>query len=101
MLTESDQGLIMELFNTLETAHDQLATACSLLGRLSHTLKLSQLMTIIKASIRPLIQLNTTVGLDIATTTNKTPELPDNQAEQVELMIVLDPEASLLKKEKN
>ena len=100
VLTEADQGVIAELFDTLETVHDQLATACGLLGRLSQTLKLSQQMIVIKASIRSLIQLNTTVGLDIATTTNKTPELPDDQAEWVKLMIVPDPEASLLKKEK-
>ena len=99
-LKEADQGLITELFDTLETAHDQLATACGLLGRLSRTLEPSQLMIVIKASIRPLVQLNATVGLDITTATNKTPELPDDQAEQVKLMIVPDHEASLLKKEK-
>ena len=38
-LTNTDQGLIGELFDTLEMTHNQLATACSLLGRLSCTLK--------------------------------------------------------------
>ena len=81
-------------------AHDQLATACGLLGRLSHTLKPSQLMLVIKANIRPLIQLNVAAGLNIATATSRTPDLPHNQAERIELMIVPDPEASRLKKEK-
>ena len=100
MLKETNQGLIRELFDTLEMAHNQLATACVLLGRLSCTLKPSQLMLVIKASIRPLIQLNAATGLNIATTSNRTPELPDDQAERIKLMIVLDHEASQLKKEK-
>ena len=82
-LTEIDQELIRELFDALEMAHDQLATACGLLGRLSHTLKPGQLMLVIKASIRPLIQMNAPAGLDIATATRGTLELPDNQAERI------------------
>ena len=100
MLTETDQELIGELFDALEMVHDQLATACSLLGRLSYTLKPGQLMLVIKASIRPLIQMNAAAGLEIATTTRRTPELPGDQAEQIKLMIVPDPEVSQLKKEK-
>ena len=49
----------------LETAHDQLTTASSLIGRLAHTLKPNQLMLVLKASIRPLIQLRTAAGADI------------------------------------
>ena len=64
-LTEAGQRVITELFETLETAHDQLAMACSLLGRLSRTLNPKQLIIIIKASIRPLIQLNAVAGLDV------------------------------------
>ena len=50
-LTQTNQRLIAELFDALEVAHDQLAMACSLLGRLSRTLKLKQLMVVMKASI--------------------------------------------------
>ena len=57
-------------------------------------------MLVIKANIRPLIQLNTAAGLNTATATSRTPDLPQNQAERIELMIVPDPEASRLKKEK-
>ena len=38
-LTDAEQRVIVELFEALETAHDQLATACGLLGRLSRTLE--------------------------------------------------------------
>ena len=97
MLTEADQIVIAELFEALEVTHDQLATACSLLGRLSRTLKLEQLMIIIKASIRPLIQLNATAGLDVIAAASKSSELPDDQTERVKIMITLDPEVPLLK----
>ena len=43
-LTEADQRVIAELFETLETTHNQLATACGLLGRLSRTLYPKQLI---------------------------------------------------------
>ena len=99
-LTESDQKLIAELFDMLETAHDQLATACGLIGRLSHTLKPGQLMLVLKASIRPLIQLRTTAGLDIEAVTNRPTELPDDQAERIEAMMFLDTNMPRLKKEK-
>ena len=57
-------------------------------------------MIIIKASIRPLIKLNTLASLDTATTANKPSELPEEQMECVKLMLAPDPGASLLKKEK-
>ena len=100
MLTKADQIVIAELFEALEVAHDQMATACSLLGRLFRTLKPEQLMIIIKASIRPLIQLNATAGLDVTVAARKSLELPDDQTEWVKIMITPDPEAPLLRKEK-
>ena len=99
-LTKADQRVIAELFEALETAHDQLATACRLLGRLSRTLKPKQLMIIIKASIRPLIQLNATAGLDATAAASKPSELLEEQTEWVKLILTLDPEVPLLKKEK-
>ena len=100
MLTKADQIVIAELFEALEVTHDQLATACSLLGRLSRTLKPEQLMIIIKASIRPLIQLNAAAGLDVTAAASKSSELLDDQTEWVKIMITLDPEMPLLRKEK-
>ena len=99
-MTEANQRVVAELFESLETTHDQLVTACRLLGRLLRTLNPDQLMIIIKASIRPLIQLNTLARLDTATTANKPSELPEEQTEHVKLMLAPDLGASLLKKEK-
>ena len=56
-LSTNDQELIAELFDVLETAYNQLATASRLIGRLARTLKPNQLMLVLKASVRPLIQL--------------------------------------------
>ena len=70
-ISEGDQRIVAELFSNLEVAHDHMAMACGLLSRLSRTLKPSQLLTIIKASIRPLIQLNTLATLETPTTQEK------------------------------
>ena len=99
-LTEANQRVIVELFEALETTHDQLATACSLLVRLSRTLKPKQLVIIIKASIRPLIQLNAAAGLDVTAAASKPSGLPEEQTERVKLMLTLDLEMPLLRKEK-
>ena len=99
-LTNADQRVIVELFETLETTHDQLATACSLLGRLSRTLNPKQLIIIIKASIRLLIQLNASAGLDVTAKASKPSELPEEQTECVKLMLTPDLEVPLLKKAK-
>ena len=99
-MTKADQRVVAELFESLETMHDQLATACGLLGRLLRTLNPDQLMIIIKASIRPLIQLNTMAKLDTTTTAKKPLELPEEQTECVKLMLAPNLGASMLKKEK-
>ena len=99
-LSANDQELIAELFDSLETAHDQLAMASSLIGRLACTLKPNQLMLVLKASIRPLIQLRTAAGVDEEATTSKTKELPEKQAERIEILITPDPNTPQLKKEK-
>ena len=57
-------------------------------------------MAVMKASIRPLIQLNATAGLDVTTAASISLELLDDQAEWVRIMITLDPEAPLLRTEK-
>ena len=98
-LSKTDQELIAELFDSLETAHDQLATASGLLGRLSHTLKPPQLILVLKASIRPLIQLRTAAGIELESFTGAPAELPDDQDERIEIMMFPDQNAPLLKKE--
>ena len=50
-VTREERELIKELFDLLETAHSELASACSVLSQLSSTLKSRQLMTILEAGI--------------------------------------------------
>ena len=99
-MLEADQKVVAEIFESLEIAHDQIVTACGLLGRLSRTMRLDQLMTVIRASIRPLIQLKALTPLDTETTPKRPPELPDDQSDRVKMMLVPDPMAPLLRKEK-
>ena len=99
-LSTNDQELIAELFDILETAHDQLAMASRLIGRLARTLKLNQLMLVLKASVRPLIQLKTKAGLDIEATTSKPKDLPKEQATRIELLATPDRDTPPLKNEK-
>ena len=77
-----------------------MATACRLLSRLSRTLKPPQLLTIIQASIRLLIQLKMLTALETTTTPKKPRELPDEREERVKLMLTPNPQAPLLCKEK-
>ena len=88
-LSKTDQELIAELFDSLETAHDQLATSSGLLGRLSRMLKPPQLMLVLKASIRPLIQLRTAAGIELESFTGAPAELLDDQDERIEIMLSL------------
>ena len=99
-MSKDDQKIVAELFSNLEVAHDHMATACRLLSRLSRTLNPPQLLTIIQASIRPLIQLKMLTPLETTTTPEKSLELPDEQEERVKLMLTPDPQAPLLHKEK-
>ena len=98
-LSRKDQELIAELFDSLETAYDQLATASGLLGRLSHTLKPPQLILLLKASIQPLIHLRTAAGTELESFTGAPAQLPDDQDERIEIMLFPDQNAPLLKKE--
>ena len=78
---KDNQRMVAELFESLEVAHNQMATTCRLLRRLSRTLKPDQLLMIIKASIRPLVQLNVLTTLETPTTSKKPQELPEEQPE--------------------
>ena len=80
-ISKEDQKVVAELFGSLKVAHNHMATACGLLSRLSRILKPEQLLTIIKASIRPLIQLNALTTLETMSTSKKPQELPDEQPE--------------------
>ena len=95
-----ERELIRELFDSLETAHWELALACSVLSRLSGSLKPRQLMTILKPSTRPLIQIKTTSAFKLPDIPDKVSELPDNPEERVELLMMPNPTANTLKDER-
>ena len=99
-LTREDRDLIRELFDSLETAHSELALACSVLSHLSGTLKPRQLMTVLEASTRPLIQIKTTSAFKPPNVPGKTSELPDDPEERVELLMMPNPAARPIKDEK-
>ena len=98
-LTNEDRTLITEVFDSLELVHAELASTCSALSRLSRSLKPMQLMTVLKASTRPLIHIKPASVLlepDIPSTSH---DLPDDPEERVEKLMVLDPESRLLRVE--
>ena len=99
-MSQQDQELVAELFSNLEVAHEHAATACGLLSRLSRTLKPEQLLTIVRASIRPLVQLTTPIALETLCGTKDPQELPDDQPERVKILLTPDAQATLLQKEK-
>ena len=99
-MSEQDQELVAELFSDLEVAHKHAAIACGLLSRLSRTLKPEQLITIIQASIRPLVQLTTPVTLETLCGTKDPQELPEDKPERVKILLTPDAQATLLQREK-
>ena len=99
-LTLEQRELLTELFNKLEVAHDSLAKASSTLGRLSRSLSSKQLLTVLKASIHPLIQINALENFwkDPAVTQLKA-ELPEDIHRRVKLTMILDPMMEAMKRE--
>ena len=78
-----------------------MAQVCGRLSSLSKMLTPAQLMIIMKATIRPMIQVNTvTKFLDAPTTSKEKMELPNDIGERVSAMMILGPEAKDLKKRK-
>ena len=95
-VTQEEGDLIRELFDSLEVAHSHLAIACSTLSRLSNIMRPANLMTILDASIRPLIQIKTTTAWKPRDTPEETRVLPDDPEERVELMMLPTPMARTL-----
>ena len=69
---------------------------CSALGRLSRNLKPKQLMTVLKVSTRPLIQIKPSSALIESDIAGSTRDLPDDPEERVENLMVPDPASKLL-----
>ena len=99
-ITPDEWDLIKELFDALEVAHSHLAMACSSLSRLSSTMRPADLRTILDASIRPLIEIKTTTAWKLRETPEEKEELPDDQEERVELLLLPTPMAQTLRDEK-
>ena len=57
-------------------------------------------MLVLKASIRPLIQLRTAASMEMESVSPRPAELPDDQSERIEIMLLPDPNTPHLKKEK-
>ena len=64
-LTKEKRHDIGEVFDNLEIAHKYLGRSCRLMGALSHLLSSRQLLLLLKASIRPLVQINTLGGFSM------------------------------------
>ena len=85
-LIDDQRKHISELFEDMEVAHEHLAHFCSALGILSRTLTSSQLLLLLKASLRPLVQLNIAPGLfEEPRLGQERMELPKEQHKQVKL----------------
>ena len=99
-LTNEDTTLIREVFDSLELVHTELASTCSALSRLSRSLHPKHLITVLKASIRPLIHIKLASILlepDIPSTSH---DLPDDPKERSEKLMIPDPESRLLRGER-
>ena len=90
----------MNYLNPWEVAHSELASACSMLSRLSRNLKPRQLKVVLQASIRLLIQVKVTSALTKPDAPGRTRELPEEQEERVELLMIPDPTSKSLKDER-
>ena len=99
-LTKEDRPLVGELFDSLEVAHTELATVCSVLGRLSQRLRLHQLLAVLRASVHPMVQLNVVAGFLKPPMANKKPDLPDDQHKSVRILMTPDPTVKSLRGEK-
>ena len=98
---DDQRDLLMELFDDLKVTHEYLSRSCSTLFRLSRTLNLAQLMRALKASTRPLIQVNMLEGFfDKLLTTTRKIDLPDNINTRVRLMMTSNPKTDDMVKEK-
>ena len=99
-ITEDKRALLRELFDSLEVAHMELASACSTLSRLSQKLRPHQLMTVLWASIHPMIQINAMAVLLEPPVVSRRSDLPDNQYERVQILMTPDPTVKSLRTEK-
>ena len=83
-LSDEEKAMICGLFEMLETTYDQLGRACGLIGALSRKLNSSQLMTVLKASVRPVIQVNALPGfIHQVTQKDKSTDVPEDKTGKI------------------
>ena len=100
-LSDEDRELIREFFEMLETAYNHIGRACGLIGALSRTLNLGQLFTILKASIRPITQVNALPNfIQQVTQEVKPTSIPEDQTERIRSTMTPNARSPYLKKEK-
>ena len=88
-ITQDQKELLGEFFEELETAHESIARACSTLGRLARWLNGKQLLLTLRASVRPLVQVNIPEKFwrDMARTSKRT-DLPDDLHHRIALTML-------------
>ena len=92
------KDLLVELFDDLEVVHDRMARVCGRMSMLAKVLNPSQLMLVMKATLRLMVQLNTTAAfLDTPASSCHRKEVPQNRGERVQLTMVPDPNAAELR----
>ena len=97
-LMQEQKGLLAELFNELEVVHESMVRAIVTLGRLSQGLNGKQLLLVLKASVCPLVQINTLDKFwkDPASNLQKA-ELPDDIPQCVKLTMIPNPTVNIMK----
>ena len=99
-LMELQRHDISEVFENLEVAHEHLAKSCSLMGVLSRTLSSRQLLLLMKASIHPLVKVNTLAGILDDPKRWKKRDLPENTSVRAIATMILMPAAETIRKER-
>ena len=100
-LTKEQRQDIWEVFENPDIAHEHLSWSCGLIGALSHSLSSKQFLLLLKASIRPLVQVNKLGGFleePKASTTGS--NLPESTHNKVHATMIPAPSAESIKSEK-
>ena len=93
--------MICELFKTLEMAYDHIRRACGLIGALSKKLNSSQLMTVLKASVRLVIEVNALPDFTQQVTQMVKPtDIPEDKTERIRSTMTPNAGSQYLRKEK-
>ena len=100
-LSEESKTVLIKMMEQLSEAHYQATQAAQSLADLAKTCSPAQIMTIMKFAVRPLVQLEGTLGhtgLE-STPQRRKKDLPEEIEERVNLTLLPNPEADSLKRE--